>query len=107
MHVTLYFSEAVASDEPVVGPLLDDMMASVSACEAAGGDLRGITILAAADPGQNATDARAQVQRRQDRVRAALVHAGAPANKIHDAPPVQASEQAIMGRRADITADLF
>jgi hypothetical protein len=103
-HVTLYFGETVASDEPVVTPLLNDFMARIRACEAAGGELRSITIATSADPGQTATDARAQVTRRQDRVRAALVNAGAPADKIVGARETQTG---IMARRADITAYLY
>ncbi len=105
-QVTLYFSEQVASDEPVVTPLLNDFMQRIRACEAAGGELRGITIVTSADPGQNTSSARAQVQRRQERVRAALINHGAPADKIAGAA-APATEGAIMGRRADITADLY
>lgn len=105
-HVTLYFSEQVASDEPVVTPLLNDFMNSIRTCEAAGGELRQISIVATADPGQSAAQARAQVQRRQERVRAALVNAGAPNDKIVIGAQT-AAEGAIMARRADIAADLY
>lgn len=104
-QVTLYFGEQLASDEPVVTPLLSDFMGRVRACEAAGGELRSIAVISAADPGQSASDARAQVRRRVERVRAALVSAGAPANKIVEGAPAQASP--IMGRRAEIIADLY
>jgi len=104
-HVTLYFGEHVASDEPVVTPLLNDFMARVRACEAAGGELRAITIVTTADPGQTPGEARAQVRRRIERVRAALVNAGAPADKIVEAQATQAAP--VMGRRAEITADLY
>jgi hypothetical protein len=104
-HVTLYFGEQVASDEPVVTPLLDDFMGRVRACEAAGGELRAITIVTTADPGQSAADARAQVRRRVDRVRAALVNVGAPVDKIVEGPPAPAGQ--VMGRRAEITANLY
>ncbi len=103
-HVTLYFSEQVASDEPVVTPLLNDFMARIRACEAAGGELRSITIATSADPGQSANAARAQIQRRQQRVREALVGLGAPADKIAGAT---AEAEAVMGRRAEITAYLY
>lgn len=106
-HVTLYFAETVASDEPVVTPLLNDFMARTRTCEEAGGELRSITIVATADPGLGVADARAQVRRRQERVRAALINLGAPADKIVYGEPVQAAQAAIMGRRADITADLY
>jgi hypothetical protein len=105
-HVTLYFGEQVASDEPVVTPLLNDFMARVRACEAAGGELRSISIVTSADPDQSASEARAQVRRRIDRVRAALVNAGAPADKIVEGA-APAPEGAIMARRAEITADLY
>ena len=105
--VTIYFSDEVQSDQPVAMPLLNTLMDQVHACEHGGGELRGITISASADPGQNATAANAQIQRRQERVRDALVHLGAPANKIHFAPAGQASADAIMSKRADITADLY
>lgn len=103
-HVTLYFTEQVASDEPVVTPLLNDFMARIRGCEAAGGELRSITIATTADPGQSASEARAQIQRRQQRVSAALVNLGAPADKITGAT---APAEGVMGRRADITADLY
>jgi hypothetical protein len=104
-HVTLYFSEEIASDEPVVTPLLNDFMARVRACEAAGGEVRAITIVASADPGQGASAERAQIRRRQDRVRAALVNVGAPEDKIVNG--VAAAQAPLMGRRAEITADLY
>jgi hypothetical protein len=104
-QVTLYFGEQVASDEPVVTPLLNQLMERIHACEAAGGELRVLTIVASADPGQRARAARDQVRRRQARVRAVLVDMGAPADKIvySAAPP----STEIMGRRAEITADLY
>lgn len=104
-HVTLYFGEQISSDEPVVTPLLNDFMARIRACEAAGGELRAITIVTSADPGQNAGDARAQVRRRVDRVRAALVQVGAPAEKISEGQAAPAAQ--VMGRRAEITANLY
>lgn len=103
-HVTLYFGEQVASDEPVVTPLLNDFMNRIRACEAAGGELRSISVVTSADPGQSASDARAQVARRQERVRAALVNVGAPGDKIVASAERQDS---VMGRRAEITADLY
>jgi len=103
-HVTLYFAEQVASDEPVVTPLLNDFMGRIHACEAAGGQLRAITIATSADPGQSSADARAQIMRRQERVRAALVNLGAPTAKISGAATPADS---VMGRRAEITADLY
>jgi outer membrane protein OmpA-like peptidoglycan-associated protein len=104
-HVTLYFGEQLSSDEPVVTPLLNDFMGRVRACEAAGGELRSITVSTTADPGQSPGDARAQVRRRVERVRAALVNAGAPADKIVEGA-AETSPQ-VMGRRAEITADLY
>lgn len=104
-QVTLYFGSEIASDEPVVTPLLNDFMEHIRRCETAGGELRSITIVASADPDQSPAATRAQVERRQARVRAALVHAGAPANKIVDGPPMRAD--AVMGRRAEITAALY
>lgn len=106
-HVTLYFGDQVSSDEPVVTPLLNDFMEHIRACQAAGGELRSITINTVADPGQSAADGRAQVERRQGRVRAALVSAGAPADKIVNGAATHGSEGAIMGRRAEISADLY
>ena len=103
-HVTLYFSEQVASDEPVTTPLLNDFMGRIRTCEAAGGELRAITIATTADPGQNASDSHAQIQRRQNRVRAALVNLGAPEAKITGATT---QTDGMMSRRAEITADLY
>lgn len=101
-QITLYFSEQVASDEPVVTPLLNDFMDRIHRCEAAGAELRSITIVTTADPGQSASDARAQVRRRIERVSAALVNVGAPAGKIVEGQPVPSAP--VMGRRAEITA---
>lgn len=101
-QVTLYFGEQVASDEPVVTPLLNDFIDRIRRCEATGNTLRSITIAATADPGQGTTESRAQVRRRIDRVRAALVNVGAPADKIAAGGAEPASP--VMGRRADITA---
>src|SRR5689334_6294587 len=106
-HVTIYFTEEVQSTQPTAMPLLNDLMSLVHACETAGGSLRGITIDAAADPGQSAADAAAQVHRRQDRIRNALVGLGAPADKIHNGHVEQTGPEAVMGRRAEVSADLF
>ncbi|MFT3729679.1 MAG: hypothetical protein QM759_17790 [Terricaulis sp.] len=104
---TIYFSDEVQSDQPVAMPLLNTLMDQVHACEHAGGQLRGITISASADPGQSESAATAQIERRQQRVRDALVRLGAPGNKIHFAPAGQASADAIMAKRADVVADLY
>lgn len=104
---TIYFSDEVQSDQPVAMPLLNTLMDQVHACEHAGGQLRGITISASADPGQNQTAAAAQIQRRQERVRDALVHLGAPGNKIRFVPAGTAAADAIMAKRADVIADLY
>jgi hypothetical protein len=106
-HVTIYFSDEVQSNEPVAMPLLNTLMDQVHACERAGGELRGITIASTADPGQSARDALAQIQRRDQRVRDALVHLGAQGGKIHFAPAGQADPDAIMAKHADVTADLY
>ena len=106
-HVTIYFADEVQSAQPVAMPLLDDLMNLVRACESAGGSLRAITIDAAADPGQSTPDAAAQVRRRQDRVRNALIGLGAPADKIHNGHVEQTGPQAVMGRRAEVSADLY
>jgi hypothetical protein len=103
-HVTLYFGEQVASDEPVATPLLNDFMQRIRSCEAAGGELRSISVVTSADPGQSASEGRAQIHRRIERVRAALVNLGAPADKIEEGAAPAAP---IMGRRAEITADLY
>lgn len=103
-HVTLYFSERVASDEPVVTPLLNDFMDRIRACETAGGELRSVIVAVSADPGQSAGDAAAQIQRRYGRVRAALVELGVPEGKIGGAVGAAGG---LMGRRAEITANLY
>lgn len=101
-QVILYFGEQVASDEPVVTPLLNDFIDRIRRCEATGNTLRSITIATLADPHQSASDARAQVHRRVERVRAALVNAGAPGDKIVQGEIETTSP--VMGRRAEITA---
>jgi len=106
-HVTIYFTEEVQSAQPVAMPLLNDLMTLVHACETAGGSLRSITIDAAADPGQSAADAAAQVHRRQDRIRTALVGLGAPGDKIRNGHVEQTGPEAVMGRRAEVSAELY
>ena len=106
-HVTIYFTDEVQSAQPVAMPLLNDLMTLVHACEAAGGSLRGIIIDASADPGQTASDANAQVRRRQDRIRNALVGLGAPADKIRNGHVEQTGPEAVMSRRAEVSADLY
>lgn len=104
-HVTLYFGEQISSDEPVVTPLLGEFMQRIRGCEAAGGELRSITVVATPDPGQSPADARAQARRRVERVSAALVNAGAAADKISEG--VAPATEEIMSRRAEITANLY
>ena len=106
-RVTIYFSDEVQSDQPVAMPLLNSLMDQVRACEHAGGELRGITIAATADPGQSTRDGQIQIQRRQERVRDALVRLGAQGSRIHFAPAGQADPDAIMAKHADITADMY
>jgi hypothetical protein len=106
-HVTIYFTDEVQSAQSVAMPLLNDLMNLVHACESAGGSLRGITIDASADAGQSATDAAAQVRRRQDRIRNALVGLGAPADKIRNGHVEQTGPEAVMSRRAEVSADLY
>jgi hypothetical protein len=106
-HVTIYFSDEVQSAQPVAMPLLNDLMNLVHTCETAGGALRGITIDAAADPGQTASDGAAQVRRRQDRIRTALIGLGAPADKIHNGHVQQTGPETVMGRRAEVAAELY
>ncbi len=106
-HVTIYFAGEVQSEQPVATTLLNDLMNLVHACETAGGSLRGITIDTTADPGQSAGDAAAQVHRRQERLRNALVGLGAPADKIHNGHVEQTGPETVMGRRAEVSADLY
>jgi hypothetical protein len=106
-HVTIYFTDEVQSAQPVAMPLLNDLMNLVHACEAAGGSLRSITIDAAADPGQSAADAGAQVHRRQERIRTALIGLGAPGDKIRNGHVEQTGPEAVMGRRAEVSAELY
>ena len=87
--------------------LLNDLMNLAHACEAAGGSLRSITIDTTADPGQSAADAAAQVHRRQDRLRNALIALGAPADKIRNGHVEQTGPETVMGRRAEVSADLY
>ena len=106
-HVTIYFTDEVQSAQPVAMPLLNDLMNLVHGCETAGGSLRSITIDAAADPGQSAGDAAAQVHRRQERIRTALIGLGAPGDKIRNGHVEQTGPEAVMGRRAEVSAELY
>ena len=106
-HVTIYFSDTVQSDQPVATPLLDLMMNNVHACERAGGAVVDAIVATTADAGQSPDAAAAQLQRRQDRVRDTLIHLGIAASKIRNAPAGQADSDAIMGKHADITVDLY
>jgi hypothetical protein len=106
-NVTLYFTDVVQSDQPVATPLLDLMMDHVHACVHAGGAIRSAIIATTADSGQSDADAAAQLERRRDRVRDALVHVGIPADKIQYAPTGQPDPDAIMAKHADISVDLY
>lgn len=105
-EVTVYFTEESATLQPTTEPLLRDLRARIDACTAAGGALRGVTVIAYADHGARRSAAEAQMRTRAARVRAALVEAGIDNAVIATRRP-RSDGPAIMGRRAEITADLY
>ena len=101
---TIYFTEESATLQPLADPLIGRLMEQVNACTSAGGELRSIAVIAYPD-GQGGRGAReAEMRMRAARVRAALVEAGAPNDKIRTVRP--RGEGGIMQRRAEIIADL-
>lgn len=103
--VTIYFTEESATLQPLADPLLGRLMERVSACTAAGGELRAINVTAYPDSRGSRSSQEAEMRTRAARVRAALVEAGAPDGKIRIVRP--RSEGSIMQRRAEVSADLW
>ena len=103
--VTIYFTEESATLQPLSDPLLGRLMEQVNACTAAGGELRELRVTAYPDRGASRASAEAEMRARAARVRAALVEAGAPNEKIRIVRP--RGESGVMQRRAEVTADLF
>mgnify|MGYP002625143124 CR=1 FL=1 len=104
--VTIYFPEESATLQPLADPLLTQLMQRVNACQGAGGELREIRIVAYPDSGANRSMREAEMRMRGARVRAALVAAGAPEDKIRVVRP-RGDLRQVMQRRAEVTADLF
>ncbi|HRP11491.1 MAG TPA: hypothetical protein PLK37_10685 [Terricaulis sp.] len=103
--VTIYFTEESATLQPLADPLLARLMQQVSDCTNAGGELRGLTITAYPDARGSRSSREAEMRLRAQRVQAALVQAGAPADKIRIVRP--RGETGVMTRRAEVSADLF
>jgi outer membrane protein OmpA-like peptidoglycan-associated protein len=103
--VIIYFNEESATLQPLANPLIGQLMEQVNACTAAGGELRGIDIVAYPDSGSTRADAEVEMRARAARVRAALEQAGAPGDKIRFVRRRAAA--GVMQRRAEVTADLF
>lgn len=103
---TIYFTEDSATLQPLAHPLLRDLMAQVQACQGAGGALRGITVTGYPDSLAGAGEARAEMEERTARVRAALIEHGAPADLIRTELG-RRERGAIMQRRAEVVADLY
>ena len=103
--VTIYFTEESATLQPLADPLIGRLMEQVNACTAAGGELRAIAITAYPDSRGSRSSREAEMRARAARVRAALVEAGAPNDKIRVVRP--RGEGGVMQRRAEVTADLW
>ena len=98
--VTIYFTEESATLQPLADPLLGRLLQQVNDCTSAGGELRGITITAYPDNSGSRSSREAEM-----RLRAALVEAGAPDDKIRVVRP--RSDSGVMTRRAEVNADLW
>jgi len=103
--VTIYFTEESATLQPLADPLIGRLLEHVNACTGAGGELRRLVIVAYPDNGANRSAREAEMRMRAARVRAALIEAGAPNDKIRVVRP--RGEGGIMQRRAEISADLW
>lgn len=106
LHVTLDFAPHMSSETPLlrIEPyrrVLSDFVQRIRVCEAAGVELRSITVIVSLDRNQRPHLARAEARRRQGHIRAALVSAGAPGDKIVMEPTVEMSGM----MRARITAN--
>ena len=104
--VTIYFQEESATMQPLSDPLIVRLMERANACTAAGGELRELRIAAFPDRGARGGDADLETRERAAQVRAALLAAGAPPDKIRVVRP-RAERGAIMQRRAEVTAILW
>lgn len=102
----IYFTEESATIQPLSYPLMRDLLARVAACEAAGGALRSLAVVAYPDSGAASAQAGQEVTARQARVRDALIELGAPGDRIN-LQRGRADRRAPMQRRAEIIADLF
>lgn len=105
-EATIYFTENSATVQPLSIPLLRDLLDRARACEAAGGEIRAITIAAHPDHGADRTSAEMQVRERARRVRGELIDLGAPADKIQIVH-IRRRDGAPMTRRAVVRLDLY
>lgn len=105
-EATIYFTENSATVQPLSIPLLRDLLDRARACEAAGGEIRAITIAAHPDHGADRTSAEMQVRERARRVRGELIELGAPADKIQIVH-IRRRDGQPMTRRAVVTLDLY
>jgi outer membrane protein OmpA-like peptidoglycan-associated protein len=106
-QVTVYFTEDSPTIQPTTMPLLHQFMDQIASCKTAGGTLRSITIVPYADPGATRQDADQQMSARSLRVRNTLVEFGAPNSAIRVHRPSREASPTVMGRRAEVSADLW
>ncbi|MBX3510505.1 MAG: hypothetical protein KF700_04840 [Hyphomonadaceae bacterium] len=103
---TIYFTEESATLQPLSRPILEDLVTRIRACEAAGGELRGVVVTGYPDRTAGAGAARAEMDARNARVREALVELGVPTARITTRLG-RSQRGAIMQRRAEVAADLY
>jgi hypothetical protein len=104
--VTIYFNEESATLQPLADPLIGELLERVSSCQTAGGELRAIWVVPYPDSGADRAAREAEIQERGSRVRAALVEAGAPSDKVRIQRPVDYG-RGVMQRRVEVIADLW
>ena len=108
-HATLYFAQDSAELSPASTPIIRDVLAGIATCRAAGGELKGISVVGYPDRTSGRTEGNVEILARARMVRDALIAAGAAASAIRIERPRRdaVSAENVMQRRAEIAVDLW
>lgn len=98
----VYFTDDSPTLQPTTQPLLRDLLARASQCQAAGGDVSAIVVVSHPDSDARGSIRTQQITQRNERVRDALVELGAPADKIR-LFRADAHTGEMMARRTEVT----